>query len=77
MEEKTKALKDKLFCHKKNGFLQNSSAAEEAYRYCEGYKSFLNAAKTERECVAKTVEMAEKRGFKEFVKSTMPATAFI
>ena len=67
MEEKTKALKDKLFCHKKNGFLQNGSAAEEAYRYCEGYKSFLNAAKTERECVAKTVEMAEKRGFKEFV----------
>ena len=32
---------------------------EEAGRFCEGYKEFLNEGKTERECVKKAVEMLE------------------
>ena len=36
--------------------------------YCEGYKQYLDAAKTEREAVATAVEMAEKNGFVPFVK---------
>ncbi len=38
-----------------------------ADEYAEGYKAFLNAAKTEREAVAFAVETAEKAGFRPFV----------
>ena len=37
-----------------------------AQDYCEGYKAFLNSAKTERETVTIAVEMAEKAGFVPF-----------
>ena len=30
---------------------------EEASAFCEGYKAFLNAGKTERECVKAAVEL--------------------
>ena len=30
---------------------------------CEGYKAFLDAGKTERECVRRAVGMAEAAGF--------------
>ena len=44
------------------------SAAEEAEMnaYCEDYKRFLDASKTERECVFSAIELAEKRGFVEY-----------
>ena len=28
---------------------------EKAFKYCEGYKQFLNAGKTERECVKEAI----------------------
>ena len=34
------------------------------FNFAEGYKRFLDAAKTEREGVAETIKMAEKNGFK-------------
>ena len=34
-------------------------------RVCEGYKRFLDAGKTERECVRQTIAMAEAAGYKE------------
>lgn len=37
---------------------------EEAATFCEGYKEFLNRGKTERECVAKAVEMLEAAGYR-------------
>ncbi|MCI8269377.1 MAG: aminopeptidase [Lachnospiraceae bacterium] len=37
---------------------------EEAAAFCEGYKEFLNQGKTERECVAKAVEMLEAAGYR-------------
>ena len=39
---------------------------EAADRYCEGYKSFMNAAKTEREAVEAAIRLAEKAGFVPF-----------
>ena len=36
--------------------------------YCEDYKKFLDAGKTERECVDETVRQAEAKGFKPFVR---------
>ena len=33
---------------------------EKAFKYCEGYKQFLNAGKTERECVKEAVHMLKR-----------------
>jgi aspartyl aminopeptidase len=40
--------------------------AEKAFKYCEGYKKFLDAGKTERECVKEAVKMLKKAGYKPF-----------
>ena len=37
-----------------------------SFKYCEGYKQFLNAGKTERECVKEAVHMLKKAGYKPF-----------
>ena len=34
--------------------------------FCEGYKDFLNAAKTEREAVDASIALAEAKGYKEY-----------
>lgn len=39
---------------------------EKASKYCEGYKAFLNAGKTERECVKAAVKMLKKAGYRPF-----------
>lgn len=39
---------------------------EKAFKYCEGYKHFLNTGKTERECVKEAVHMLKKAGYKPF-----------
>lgn len=39
---------------------------DKAYEYAEGYKSYLDAGKTEREALAESVRMAEKFGFREY-----------
>ena len=38
----------------------------EAQDFCEGYKTFLNEGKTERECVKKAVSLLTNAGYKEF-----------
>ncbi|MGM9682735.1 MAG: aminopeptidase [Eubacteriales bacterium] len=38
----------------------------EAFEYAEGYKEYLNLAKTEREAVAYSIELAKKAGFREY-----------
>ncbi len=57
-------LKKKLFAKKENG-AKKLSAEEtaKADEFCEGYKVFLNGAKTEREAVKYTIAAAEKAGF--------------
>lgn len=70
MSEKSKSeqLKEGLFYKRKNGRLVSSEETlKKADEYCEGYKNFLNAAKTEREAVKAAVELAKENGFTEFV----------
>ena len=70
-EKKSQAeqLKEKLFYEKKHSTLVMSEQEQKkADKYCEGYKSFLDAGKTEREAAATAVAMAEKAGFAPFDK---------
>ncbi len=43
-----------------------ADSKEAAYAYCEGYKDFLNNAKTEREFTAKAVEALQAAGYVPF-----------
>ena len=68
-EEKTLAeqLSEELMIRRKNGFMRvTDEVVETADIFCEGYKSFLDVSKTEREAVATTVRMASEAGFREF-----------
>ncbi len=67
MSDKIKELREKLFYEKKNGLLKVDDATiDSMQKYCEGYKAYLDAAKTEREAVATAIAMAEKEGFVPF-----------
>ena len=65
MEEKKLDLaKEKLLRNGKNGSIRaGKEAIAAAKEYCEGYKKFLDASKTEREAVAWAVKELEKAGF--------------
>ena len=69
MAEKTQIelLKEELFYTPTHaGQTLSAEEVQAADDYCEGYKAFLNAAKTEREAVASAVALAEKNGFRPF-----------
>ena len=73
MEEKQKTpgeLRREALCYKpKNGYDRLSPQDEaDMNAYCEDYKKFLDAGKTERECVDETLRLAEKHGFKPFTR---------
>ncbi len=63
-------LKEKLFLKHENG-LKNITEKEwnEIIAYCEDYKKFLNASKTEREAVKNAIAAAKEKGFKEFSRN--------
>ena len=62
-----KELKEKLFLNRKNGLsLASEETVNSAYAYADGYKKFLDNAKTEREAAKIAVLMAEKKGFVPF-----------
>ena len=62
-----KTLKETLFAKRPHaGKVLSDAQWKEAYDYCEGYKSFLTTAKTEREATAYAVGLAKKAGFTEF-----------
>lgn len=69
MAEKSKGelLKEKLFYDRKN-MLESKNSPDTAaiFDYADGYKQFLNKAKTEREATAYAVAYAEKNGFVPF-----------
>ncbi len=68
MSDAVKELREKLFYEKKNGLLKADEATlDSMHKYCEGYKAYLDAAKTEREAVATAIAMAEQKGFVPFV----------
>jgi len=59
--------KDKLFYSQKHiSDILTDAEKEAVFTYCEGYKAFLNAAKTEREAVNVAISMAESAGFVEY-----------
>lgn len=68
-EAKAEELKEKLFMKRKETGLELSEQdIAKADKFCEGYKKFLDTAKTEREACAEAVRQAEKEGFKPFKK---------
>ncbi len=58
----------KALCYtKKNGYDLLQPGEEKAMEsYCQGYKSFLDGGKTERECADRTVALAEAAGFRPY-----------
>ena len=72
-------LREKLLYQKKNGFDRLPEQEIKAVEtYCEGYKRFLNTAKTERECVTEAVKLAEQAGFRawEMDRAYQPGEKF-
>ena len=66
-EKKKNELKEKLFYNPGNGYDKLTADEEKKMNeYCEDYKDFLDHCKTERLCVEYCIELAEKRGFKEY-----------
>ena len=62
-------LRKALLYDKKNGYDRLIPGELEAVdAYCTGYKQFLDAGKTERECVDRAVALAEQAGFKPYVR---------
>ena len=60
-------LRKALSYTKKNGYDRVDRAELEAMdAYCTGYKQFLDAGKTERECVDRTIALAEAAGFRAY-----------
>ena len=73
MEEKQKKAgelrREALFYQPKNGYDRLSTQDEaDMNAYCGDYKKFLDAGKTERECVDEAVRLAEAKGFKPFTR---------
>ncbi len=67
--EKRKHEAEALLYAPENGCLRISGAEAEACEaYCKEYKRFLDAGKTERECVAEAVAQAERAGFRPYVR---------
>lgn len=69
MSEKTQGelLREQLLYAPKQAYrVLTEDEVAAAMAYNEGYKHFLNVAKTEREAVAEAVKMAEARGFVPF-----------
>ncbi len=68
-KEKTKGelLQEQLLMNPKNGgMILDDATIQEAMEFSQGYKSFLDQAKTEREAVAYTVELLLKNGYKPY-----------
>ena len=63
---KGQILSETLTAKKENIFEKQTDKTDAIFAYAEGYKTFLNAAKTEREAVTELVAMAKKNGFREW-----------
>ncbi len=60
-------IKEELFYKKKNAYAAcDNDIIDAGYDFCEGYKSFLDIAKTERESVTEIIRQAKARGYVEF-----------
>lgn len=60
-------LKETLGLNRKNGLLISSEeTVQAAFDFCEGYKNFLNRARTERLATRAAIELAEQNGYREY-----------
>lgn len=69
-DEKSKGvlLQEKLLMKPENmGETLSDKEIDAAFKFCEDYKKFLTACKTEREAVSYTVAILRKKGYTEFV----------
>lgn len=66
--ERAKELQKELTWKFPNIAQEAPSQKEEAFAYCEGYKEFLNCAKTEREFVTEAVKRLNEAGYTLFEK---------
>jgi len=64
-KDELKQLKESLLMQKKNGaLLLDDDGLAKCDTFCEGYKTFLDRSKTEREGAAYAVELLEAKGFR-------------
>lgn len=64
-----KMLREKLLYAPKHAYERITEEEKLASdEYCEGYKRFIDTARTERECVKLAVEIAKEAGFKELTR---------
>lgn len=42
----------------------NKQTVKEIFGFCEGYKKFISECKTERECIRRSIQMAEEHGYR-------------
>ena len=60
---------EQLFYDKKTGFDRLTEADRQGIQtYAEGYKTFLDEAKTERDAVKEIARMAEAKGFRAWTR---------
>ena len=70
-KEKTRGerLREALLYNKKNGYDRIQAEELDAmHEYCEGYKAYLDAGKTERLCAAESIRLAEEKGYRPYVR---------
>ena len=67
-------LEEKLFFKPKHIAKDNPKDIEKAMAFAEGYKTFLDHSKIERECVSYSVALAEKAGYKPFSRGIKAKT---
>ena len=61
------ALREKLFIKKRDAFSSDFSLVG-SDKFCEDYKAFLDAGKTERLCVKEAIRIAEEKGFVPYIR---------
>ena len=67
MHMDAKEWKEKVFYSPKNGYDRITEARRRDMEdYCKGYKAYLDAGKTERECVAEAIRQAKEQGFQPY-----------
>lgn len=74
-----KKLQEKLTSNHKNAVLiMDEAQISKADKFCEGYKSFLDKGKTEREAVCESIKLAEENGFEKYdaAKKYQPGDKF-
>ncbi len=60
-----KELSEKLLMKKASAWEKNKGKEDEIFKFCEGYKKFLDFAKTERKAFDYILKKASEKGFKE------------